>query len=60
MRAFDAMQGAALVREAMWSMVSDIHLAAPGVDYRAYARENLDRLDALLEVYTATHGKIIT
>ncbi|MBM3611530.1 MAG: choline kinase [Alphaproteobacteria bacterium] len=60
MRAFDAMQGAALVREAMWSMVSDIHLAAPGVDYRAYAHENLGRLDTLLEVYIATHGKIIT
>ncbi|MGA0715430.1 MAG: phosphotransferase [Gemmobacter sp.] len=58
MRAFDAMQGAALVREAMWSMVSEIHLSAPGVDYAAYARENLARLDALLELYTATHGKI--
>ncbi|MCA3572984.1 MAG: phosphotransferase [Aestuariivirga sp.] len=27
-RAFDAMQGRALIREAMWAMVSDIHLAA--------------------------------
>jgi len=55
-RAFDAMQCASLLREAMWSMVSDIHLAAPGADYRAYARENLDRLDAALTHYRSQHG----
>ena len=32
-------------REAMWSMVSELHLDAPGADYVAYTKENLDRLD---------------
>lgn len=47
-RAHAAMQIAALVREAMWSMVSALHLKAPGVDYAAYARETLDALDRTL------------
>ena len=57
-RAFDAMQGAALVREAMWAMVSDIHLAAPGADYKAYAAENLERLSAFLDRYRGKYGTI--
>lgn len=56
-RAFDAMQVAALLREAMWAMVSALHLAAPGVDYAAYAAENLDRLDAAVDRYRTRHGK---
>ncbi len=55
-RAFDAMQCASLLREAMWAMVSDLHLAAPGADYAAYARENLNRLDAALTHYHSVHG----
>ncbi len=55
-RAFDAMQCASLLREAMWAMVSDLHLSAPGVDYRAHAAENLDRLDAAVSHFTAQHG----
>lgn len=55
-RAFDAMQCASLLREAMWAMVSDLHLAAPGADYAAYARENLDRLAAALDRYRSQHG----
>ncbi len=57
-RAFDAMQCASLLREAMWAMVSDIHLAAPDADYRSYARENLMRLDAALDHFTRTHGTL--
>jgi len=57
-RAFDAMQGAALVREAMWAMVSDLHLSAPGVDYKAYAAENLARLAAFLHRDRDRHGTI--
>ncbi len=57
-RAFDAMQGAALVREAMWAMVSDIHLAAPGADYAAYAGENLAKLDNFLQRYQIKHGTL--
>lgn len=55
-RAFDAMQVASLLRESMWAMVSDLHLSAPGVDYVAYARENLDKLAAALDAYHRRHG----
>jgi thiamine kinase-like enzyme len=55
-RAFDAMRCASLLREAMWAMVSELHLSATGVDYRAYAAENLDRLAATLSHFTAQHG----
>lgn len=56
--AFDAMQGAALVREAMWAMVSDLHLAAPGADYKAYTSENLTRLEAFLNRYRGKYGTL--
>jgi len=46
--AFGAMRCAALAREAMWAMVSEIFLAAPGADYDAHARDYLGRLDAEL------------
>lgn len=55
-QAFDAMQCASLLREAMWAMVSDLHLDAPGADYAAYAQENLDALTAALQTYRARHG----
>lgn len=55
-RAFDAMQCASLLREAMWSMVSELHLAAPGADYAAYTAENLTRLDRALDRYRSTYG----
>ncbi|MGH6859727.1 MAG: phosphotransferase [Phyllobacterium sp.] len=50
-RAHAAMQCASLLREAMWSMVSELHLDAPGVDYVAYTAENLRRLDQALDRY---------
>lgn len=50
-RSFAAMKCASLLREAMWSMVSELHLEAPGVDYEAYTAENLERLEAVLERY---------
>jgi len=56
-RSFDAMQCASLLREAMWSMVSELHLDAPGVDYGAYTQENLTRLAAALDRYHSKHGK---
>jgi thiamine kinase-like enzyme len=55
-RAFDAMQVASLLRETLWAWVSDLHLAAPGVDYRAYAAENQARLDAAIEAYRLRWG----
>jgi thiamine kinase-like enzyme len=56
-RSHAAMQCASLLREAMWSMVSELHLAAPGADYVAYTRENLDRLQAALDSYRSRFGK---
>jgi thiamine kinase-like enzyme len=57
MKSHAAMQCASLLREAMWSMVSEIHLDTPGIDYVAYTRENLDRLDAALATYRSSYGK---
>ncbi len=57
-RSHAAMQCASLLREAMWSMVSELHLAAPGVDYTAYTAENLEKLEAALETYQSTYGKL--
>jgi len=56
-RAFAAMRCAALLREAMWAMVSQMHLAAPGADYAAHATEYLTRFETALARYHATYGK---
>ncbi len=56
-RSHAAMQCASLLREAMWSMVSELHLTAPGADYVAYTEENLAKLDAALDAYHAAYGK---
>ncbi len=55
---FDAMRCAALIREAMWAMVSEQHLDTPGVDFDAYADKNLAALDAMIDSYQSKHGKI--
>lgn len=59
-RAHAAMQCASLLREAMWSMVSELHLAAPGADYAGYTAENLGRLETALDHYRTTYGNPIT
>jgi len=46
--AFAAMKAASALREALWAMVSDIHLKTPGVDYRAHANEYLRRFERLM------------
>jgi thiamine kinase-like enzyme len=56
LRAHAAMQCASLLREAMWSMVSELHLDMPGVDYAAYTDENLIKLDKALDLYRADYG----
>lgn len=56
-RSHAAMQCASLLREAMWSMVSELYLDAPGADYVAYTQENLDALDTVLESYRTRFGK---
>ncbi len=50
-RAFYAMKCAAALREAMWGMVSEIHLPHTGIDYVAYAHEYLGRYAAVLARY---------
>lgn len=57
-RGHAAMQCASLLRESMWSMVSEIHLDAPGADYVAYTAENLARLEQALDRYQMAYGKI--
>lgn len=52
-----AMKCASLLRETLWSLVSELYLSAPGVDYEAYTQENLDRLAAELARYRSRYGK---
>lgn len=56
-RSHAAMKCASLLREAMWSMVSEIHLDAPGVDYVAYTAENMSRFEAALASYRSRFGR---
>ena len=56
-RSHAAMQCASLLREAMWSMVSELYLDAPGTDYVAYTSANLDRLAVALDRYRSGYGK---
>jgi thiamine kinase-like enzyme len=52
-RSHAAMQCASLLREALWSLVSEMYLSAPGADYNAYAKHNFERFDAALAAYRA-------
>lgn len=47
-RAFAAMKAASALREALWAMVSDVHLRTPGIDYQAHARDYLARFERLM------------
>lgn len=57
LRAFYAMKVASALREAMWGMVSELHLNAPGVDYIAYAAEYLSRFERAHANFTTRFGK---
>jgi thiamine kinase-like enzyme len=57
-RAFEAMRCAALAREAMWAMVSEIFLTTPGADYDAHARDYLARLDAALDRFHTRYRRL--
>ncbi|MGH6907896.1 MAG: phosphotransferase, partial [Aestuariivirga sp.] len=57
LRAFYAMKAASALREAMWGMVSELHLNAPGVDYIAYAAEYLTRFERVHEDFKSKFGK---
>jgi thiamine kinase-like enzyme len=56
LRSFYAMKTASALREAIWGMVSEIHLNAPGVDYVAYAQEYLGRYERVLGDYNTKFG----
>jgi thiamine kinase-like enzyme len=51
-RRYQAMKCASLLREAMWSMVSEIHLTID-FDYHAYTVENLARFEQAYESFQA-------
>lgn len=55
--AYDAMKVAAAMREALWGMVSEIHLKAPGVDYVAYATFYLIRFETIFANFERKYGK---
>ena len=46
---FAAMKAASALREALWAMVSDVHLKTPGVDYKAHAEDYLARFEKLMD-----------
>jgi hypothetical protein len=49
------MTAASLLRETMWSMVSEIH-STVDFDYSAYTAENLRRFEAAYANYLAMDG----
>ncbi len=53
---FAAMTAASLLRETMWSMVSEIH-SKVDFDYRAYTAENLARFEAALAAFDERGGQ---
>ena len=57
LRAFYAMKAASALREAMWGMVSELHLDAPGADYPAHAAEYLGRFEHVHADYINKFGK---
>ena len=56
-RAFSAMKVAAALREAIWGMISELFLNAPGADYIAYAAEYLSRFETILKTHENKYGK---
>ncbi len=52
------MKVASALREAMWGMVSAIHLAVPGADYPAHVDDDLVRTEAALAGYRERHGAL--
>ncbi len=51
-RRYGAMKCASLLREALWSMVSEVH-STLDFDYRAYTAENLRRFEAAWDAFQA-------
>ena len=56
-KSYDAMLCAATMREAMWGMISEEHIADPPTDYPAYVQTNLERLEVVLDRYRTRYGQ---
>ena len=56
-RRFAAMKCASLLRETMWSMVSEIH-SAIDFDFAAYSAENLARFERAVGAFEQGHGPL--
>ena len=52
LRSYHAMKAAAALREALWSMVSEIH-STLAFDYAAYTRANLATFDLAYSAFRA-------
>lgn len=53
-RSYEAMKCASLLRETMWSMISEIH-SELDIDYPAYTAENLERFERTFEAVNREH-----
>jgi thiamine kinase-like enzyme len=58
-RAFDAMKIASALREALWAIVSGVHLAIPDVDYEGHAERYFARTEELLHRFESRHGRVL-
>ncbi|MFN0191728.1 MAG: phosphotransferase [Aestuariivirga sp.] len=56
-RAFYAMKSASALREALWGMVSELHLKVAGIDYVAYAAEYFGRFERVHRDYIEKFGR---
>lgn len=57
-KSHSAMKCASALREAMWSMVSELHLDAPGANYDQYSNECLESFETALEQHQSKFGKL--
>jgi thiamine kinase-like enzyme len=57
-QSFAAMQCAALLRETLWAMTSEIFLNAPGADYGAYVSDNLALYQKSIHHYQSVYGTL--
>jgi thiamine kinase-like enzyme len=56
-RSFAAMKVASALREALWALVSDVHLKTPGVDYAAYGAQCLAQFEAAHDAYSRKYPR---
>jgi len=59
-RAYDAMLCTALLREALWGIVSETYVDIREMDFEAYTARYMARFEIALEHYRSAHGRIET